>query len=304
MEAATTTTSTQSTPPANTAPANAAAGSNGAAPNVQSFTPSATTAPINVTAAGTNTDGEWFKNFNDDLKGYVQTKGFKDPQAVVESYKNFEKLMGAPKDKLLKLPEKADAPEWNDVYAKLGRPADAKEYKFDLPKESDPAFEAWARENFHKLGLTKNQAENLMKGYVELSTNQAKLSTEARQTELKAQEDSLKKEWGSAFDQNTQVAKKAATQFGIDGKMIDTLEAAMGYDGVMKFLQNIGSKIGEASYVGSNSPKGFSGILTPEQARNEINELKKDNDFTKKWATGDVESRRKMEQLHKWAYPE
>jgi len=273
-----------------------------AAPNVEAVTPNATAAPINVTPNGA-TNAEWYSTFNDDLKGYVQNKGFKDPQSVVESYKNFEKLMGAPKDRLLKLPEKADAPEWNDVYSKLGRPADPKEYEFKLPEGSSPEFESWARENFHKLGLTKNQAETLMKGYNELNTKLGTEMTEKMQQSIKEQEVSLKKDWGAAFDQNVQVAKKAATQFGLDGKAIDKLESALGYDGVMKFLHNIGSKIGESSFVGPNSPQGF-GVLTPEQARYQIAELKNDSNFISKYSSGDVEARNKLNQLHKWAYPE
>lgn len=271
-------------------------------PNAQSFTPSATTTEIKVSPNGM--ESEWYKSFNDDLKGYVQNKGFKDPQSVVESYKNFEKLMGAPKDRLLKLPEKADAPEWNEVYTKLGRPSDPKEYDFKLPEGSDPVFDSWARENFHKLGLTKTQAETLMKGYTELNTKLGTDMNDKMQMQIKEQELNLKKEWGAAFDQNVQVAKKAAAQFGLDGKAIDNLETALGYDGVMKFLQNIGSKIGESSFVGSNSIQGFGGVSTPEQARYQIAELKKDSNFISKWQAGDAESRNKLTQLHKWAYPE
>jgi len=272
-------------------------------PNAQSFTPSVTTTEIKV-SPGDASNGEWFKGFNDDLKGYVQTKGFKDPQSVVESYKNFEKLMGAPKDKLLRLPEKADAPEWNDVYSKLGRPQDPKGYEFTLPETMDKEFEGWAKENFHKLGLTKKQGEDLIKGYVELNTSKETAFNSQIQAKAQEQEANLKKEWGAAFDQNIQVAKKAATQFGLDGKMIDNLESALGYDGVMKFLSTIGSKIGEAGFVDSNSAKGFGGAMTPEQARFEISSLKTDTEFGKKYSSGDVEARRRLDQLHKWAYPE
>jgi hypothetical protein len=179
-------------------------------PNAQSFTPSTEAAPIKVS--------DWTSSLNDDLKGYAQVKGFKDPQTVLDSYRGLEKLMGAPKDRLLKLPEKADAPEWNDIYSKLGRPSDPKEYKFDGVEGVDPKLEGWARENFHKLGLSQKQGESLLKSYRELETVESQAQTEQKQMAIKTQEESLKREWGSAFDQNVQVAKQAASKFGFDTK--------------------------------------------------------------------------------------
>jgi len=266
------------------------------APNAQPFTPSTEATEIKVS--------DWTSSLNEELKGYAQTKGFKDPQTVLDSYRGLEKLMGAPKDRLLKLPEKADAPEWNDIYAKLGRPNDPKEYKFEGVEGVDPKIEGWARENFHKLGLSQKQGESLLKSYRELETVESTAQAQSKQVALKNQEDMLKKEWGSAFDQNIQVAKKAAAQFGFDGKAIDSLENAMGYDGVMKFLQNIGSKIGESSFVGPNSPQGFGNVMTPAQAKYEISELKNDKGFIQRWASGDREAKLRFEQLHKWASPE
>lgn len=291
MEAAqaTTSTQTQSAPVAQTETG---------APNAQSFTPSATAAEIKVSPS------DWTTGFNDELKGYIQAKGFKDPNSLLDSYRGLEKLMGAPKDRLLKLPEKADAPEWNEIYSKLGRPQDPKSYKFEGIEGVDPKLEGWARENFHKLGLTQQQGENLLKSYRELETTESKNLMEQKQNSIKSQEETLKKEWGSAFDQNIQVARKAAAQFGMDAKTIDGLESAMGYDGVMKFLQNIGSKIGESAFVGPNSAKGFGNVMTPSQAQFEISELRRDSGFIQKWSSGDREAREKLEQLHKWAYPE
>jgi len=49
--------------------------------------------------------GEWYAGIADEgLRGYVQTKGFKDPGALAESYRNLEKLQGVPQERLLKLP--------------------------------------------------------------------------------------------------------------------------------------------------------------------------------------------------------
>jgi hypothetical protein len=269
--------------------------------NVEAIIPSANAQDIRVQNSMSG-QTDWTASLNEDLKGYIQTKGFKDPASVVDSYRGLEKLIGV-KDKLLKLPDNDDQAAWNEVYDKLGRPKDPKDYKFELPKETNPEFESWARDNFHKLGLTKKQGEELLKGYVELNSNTVQKQEQAKQIDLKAQEDNLKKSWGHAFDQNVQMAKNAAAQFGFDAPTIDKLENAFGYEGAMKLLQTLGAKVGEASFVSSNSPKGF-GVLTPDQAKYEIAELKKDAGFIQKWSTGDREAKAKLEHLHKWAYPE
>lgn len=282
----------------------ATATTSGAPDAQQTVTPSTNEVPITVSDGTPPAQAtEWFNGFNDELKGYVQTKGFKDPQTVVESYRGLEKLMGAPKDRILKLPEKADAPEWNDIYAKLGRPQDGTGYKFELPKDTNPAFESWARENFHKLGLTKAQGEALMKGYMELNSNHQNELTSQKQSAFQNQEAALKKDWGAAYDQNVQAARIAANQFGFSAEAIDTLQDAMGYDGVMKFLSNLGSKVGEAQFVGNNTGNGF-GVLTPQQAMNEIRELKNDKEFISRYANGDREAVQRINQLTKWASPE
>ena len=82
------------------------------------------------TGAGAGAPADWTSGFNDELKGYVTSKGFKDPASVLESYRNSESLIGKLKgvgsDRIIGLPEKADAPEWKDNWNKLGTPKEAK----------------------------------------------------------------------------------------------------------------------------------------------------------------------------------
>jgi hypothetical protein len=254
---------------------------------------------------GGGTPPEWFSGFNDDLKGYVQNKGFKDSANVVQSYRDLEKLIGV-KDQLVHLPTKPeDAEGWNKVYDRLGRPAKAEEYKFDVKEDIAPKeFQSTMQQNFHKLGLSKTQGEGIMKAYAEFSNAEVLKTQEASKIELEKAHTELKKEWGLAHEQNTNAAKKAVTSLGVKAEVIDQLEAAMGYQGVMKFFHAIGSKIGEDSFVNGGG-SGFNGaILSPEAAMNKIAALKSDPDFTQKYLKGDVQSKAEMERLHKMAYPE
>ena len=251
---------------------------------------------------GTSTStggGEWFGGFQDDLKGYVQNKGFKDPAAVVESYRNLEKLVGV-KEKLLQVPDDLGSKDMDAVWNRLGRPDAPDKYGF---KAQDEGFDKWAKETFHKAGLTANQAKAVIENFEAFDKQ---LATEAEgkfkaENELKVND--LKKEWGNAFQQNVNAAKAAAKQFGLDEAMINKMEAAIGFAPVMKMLQQIGAKVGEADFVGSSSTNGgvSKGILSPAQAQAKINELITNADWSSKYINGDVQAKNEMERLSKMA---
>lgn len=277
----------------------AAATATTATPNPAPATPSAdATPPAAAPAAPT----DWTTGFNDELKGYVQNKGFKDPTAVLDSYRNLEKLIGVPHEQILKLPKEDDAEGWGKVYDRLGRPTSPDEYKLDGANET---FAKWAKGTFHELGFTKAQAEKFATKINEYAQGNVKAAEEAFQTKLADQEKALKKEWGAAFDQNIAAAKRTASTLGMSPEVVDSLEKAMGFDGVMKFVHGLGAKLGEDSFhAGSRNGGGGFGVLTPEQARSRIAALGSDPAFVARYQSGDASARAEMDNLHKWGYPE
>ena len=82
----------------------------------------------------------WTAGLDADTAGYVQNKGWGTVPDVVTSYRNLEKLLGVPKDQIIQLPKAEDKEAWGQVFNRLGRPEDPKNYEFGLPKEADPAF--------------------------------------------------------------------------------------------------------------------------------------------------------------------
>lgn len=255
-----------------------------------------------ATPPATPPTASWTDSLAPELKGFVESRQFKDPASVVDAYRNLEKLRGVPKERLLTLPEKEDAPEWNDIYSRLGKPADPSEYGIKADGESKD-FAEWAQKTFFDANMTKKQATVFAQKWDEYFKGQATAIEEKQQQQLAAQETALKKEWGAAFEQNTMAAKKAAVAFGLDGEKVDALEKALGFDGVMKLLHQIGSKVGESDFVSGKSTGGF-GVLTPAAAQQKIKELRSDQDFVRRYTAGDAGAREEMAKLHKWAYPE
>lgn len=248
---------------------------------------------------------QWTDGFSDDLKGYVENKGFRDAASVVDSYINLEKLVGVPKDRLLKVPEKLDDDaSLMEIYNRLGRPEKADSYKVDVPEGGDKNFASWAQNTFHELGLTQRQGEALAAKWNEYVGGLNETATTENLAKIEADNLSLKKEWGAAYEAEVGKAKQAVSEFGLDSDTIDQLENAMGFAGVMKFFNKIGSKLGEGKFVNGEGSPSFNGSLTPQAAQARINALRQDSEFIKRFTGGDTSARDEMERLHKMAYPE
>lgn len=257
--------------------------------------------------AAANSGGapDWLSGFTDEGKGYVQNKGWKTPVEAIESYKSLEKFHGVPPEQLVKLPKDDNPEAWNEVFKKIGRPENADGYKLAMPEKSDPEFAKWAKSAFHESGLTTKQAEKLASKWNEHVNGTLKSMSEQKAAQVTQESDGLKKEWGAAYDQNVNVAKRAAASFGIDAATIDKLEDAMGYAGVIKFMHGLGAKTGEASFVtGDSRQTGFQGggALTPGQAKARITELRSDPGFVAKYVANDASAKAEMQRLHEFAY--
>ncbi len=250
--------------------------------------------------------GKWTDSLNPEFKEYVTAKGFQDPAAVLDSYRNLEKLHGVPRERLLKLPETAEASEWNEVYSKLGKPATPDGYGLKASEGGDPAFTDWAKGTFHKLNLTSEQGQKIVQQFQEFTSAQETEAKAQYTADIQKQNATLQKEWGAAYNQNVARAQQAYRTFGLQDNAVKALETAIGFDGVMKFMHSLGEKIGEHSFVAGDGAQTFGegSVLTPDQARSKIDALKMDGSFRDRYLKGDVKARAEMERLHKQANPD
>lgn len=246
----------------------------------------------------------WLKDADELTVGYVQNKGWTEPAQVLQGYRHLETMLGADKaGRTVVMPgEKAEAAEFDAFYNKLGRPADAKDYKVDLPEGSPPEYADGFRGKAHELGLTSKQVEGLAewnnKFAGDVSANQSNQSAEAFNRDTA----SLKTEWGAAHDQNVLLARQAAQSLGWDGAKIDKISGAIGHAELMKTLQQIGAKTGESDFV-SGQGTNYGTAKSPAQAKSEIAALKQDKDFSAKLMSKDADANARWKLLHEYAYP-
>lgn len=246
--------------------------------------------------------GDWTAVLPEELRGYVQNKGWKDPADLANSYVNLEKLRGVPAERLLTLPEKSDDPKWGELWAKLGKPEKPEDYGIKAAEGGDPAFAAEAAKWLHDLNIPKAAGAGLVEKFTVFAAAQ-QAAEEARLTaEATKQENDLKAAWGSAYDQNVEIARRAAAQFGLTEEVLAGIEKSAGYRATMELFNNIGTGLGEADAVGmGGKAPGGNRLLTPEAARARIRSLMVDTDWANKYLNGNVEAREEMERLQKAA---
>lgn len=253
---------------------------------------------------------EWFSGFSEENRGVVQLKGFKSAESVLDSYRNIEKLLGHPKERLLALPENLDDPKNLDpIYDRLGRPKAPTEYDVKVPEGMNPEFGDWARKQFHGLGLSKRQGDAMAKAWNDRVTTQIEAEQSAFETGVQQQTAKLKEEWGAAFDQNSKTAKLFAEKIGFSDEHCQELAKAIGVDGVNKLFVGIvngfGLNLGEAQFHGGDSGgNNFRGpVLTPEAAKARITELKNDKEWIGRFSNGGSKEREELHRLNMWANP-
>lgn len=245
----------------------------------QSGTPAGTGNGNNPPASGTPAAGtgsqDWRSTLPPELQEDASIKKYSDVSSLARAYVSAQKLIGADK---INVPGKHATPEdWKNVYTKLGLPADAKDYKIELDKESKvsadflQAFTPAA----HEMNLLPHQAKGVLNWLEKFNTEGYSKAKQQMEQRVASELDGLKKEWGAAYDQKFSYAAKVAQDAGPDFlKYLD--ETGAGNDvRMIKFLNSIGEKtIKEGTIIEGGNPNK---ALSPAEAQDEINKIMGDS---------------------------
>jgi hypothetical protein len=248
------------------APAPDASATPGAAP------PAATTSWIDSVAEG-------------DTRSWAESKGLHNGsfENVLGSYHNLEKLMGADRagSTIHLLGDDATDEQRNEFYSKLGRPEEAAGYELAPPEGQSADFSNWAAGVFHKAGLSKSQAATIQGAWDEYLGAQQQGQIDAANMVQVDAEGELRKEWGAAFDQNVNNVDVYAERLGMTDEHLQGLKDSMGPVGAMKFINDLGGKIGEDIVDTGEASRG--GVMTPVQAKQALGELNMNKEFMTAW---------------------
>lgn len=263
---------------------------------------------LNTGAPPTETGG-WMESIPEDLRGDASLADIKDVGSLAKSYIHAQKMIGS--DKIAMPGADATEEEMGDFYNKLGRPSASDGY--EIPTENMPAevpvdneFVGRFFEEAHRIGLNKQQAAALVRWNVEAQKQQSDDYGLVMDKEMADAEESMKREFGDAYEQNLTMAQEAAQQFGGD-ELINLLnETGLGNKPeIIKAFANIARAISNDEVIGSGGRKSF--LTTPQEAISKIASKKQDPNFMAAYNDsnhiGHKDAVEEMGRLFSSAYP-
>lgn len=266
----------------------AAAGGNGA------------TAPWYQGLAGVDQEvvGHWTN------AGWINKTAAEVALEATKSWKAAERYVGVPANQVLRIPkDAADEAGWKQVWSRLGKPAEAKDYDFSAIKGADGSapdenFTNAAREWAFKNNLPKDTAASITQEFAKFLDQAKTTERTEKAAKLIEQKEALKKNWGPNEAANMFVAQRAAAALGVRPEDVSALESVVGYDRVMEMFRAIGSRIGEDKFITSTAPGNASGVMTREQAVAQKANLMGDTLWRDAYLKGDAAKLREMTALN------
>jgi len=217
-------------------------------------------------------DDNWRSSLSEDLRDNPSFSKFKDVDSLAASYVNLQSHLG--RDKIAKPVTDSD---WDDVYEFLGRPESPEKYEIELPEDlpeeiagqfNDETLSSFKQEA-HRLGLNAEQVKSLVAWQAGNMGNQHEAYKGIIDQSMQQGETSLRQEWGRAYDQNLEFARKAFAEYGGDELAAKMEASGMGNDpDVLRAFANIAkTTMADKDLAGPSG--GTQMALTPEEARAE-----------------------------------
>ena len=260
--------------------------------------------PSEVASGGSG--NEFLNMIPEELRQHPSISPIKDVENLARSYVNAQRLIGADK---IAVPVNPTDEDLDRIYDRLGRPETPNDYGFDI--DGNVITEELAA-NYadvaHKLRLTPDQAKGVLDYYRSTVEQEGAQSLELAEVAKEQTVQSLRQEWGRAFDQKVEAAARVAQEFAdpemfnitlADGsKLGDNAEFIKAFAKIADFRQSVTSEDTVAEMSQSS-------VMTPATAQAEIDAIMNDKSHAY-WDRKNPIARQKavermqhlMEQLH------
>ena len=204
-------------------------------------------APPEDGGGGATSGGADLSNLSPENQEFFTGKGWKDYNAVLDSYKNLSKVTGVSEDRLVRLA--ADGQVQAEDYAKLGIPTGVEAYG-DLPEGmtdatwlKEAALEAKIPEAAFKAFVSK-AGEQLSDGLSMLTELQGKQQATVEQVE------NLKTRLGDkSYEALMKNAQQGAKSLNLDAETASQIEFAIGSEKFLEMLGTVSKVSGEQKFV-------------------------------------------------------
>lgn len=208
---------------------------------------------------------KWSDALPDELKGNPNITKYASVEDALKANLNLVKKLG--EKGVMRPDENADADTWNAWYDHVGRPQTADGYTdYEPPVMKDaegnemPSFEIdqdvykEAKQVFYEAGLDDNQAQKVMELYANTSLNQMEAEVKYTAEQANHAKGLLESEWGAEMGARVKTAINVMDKLGIRETL--TEKGLLNDVGIVRMLDSIAGKIGEAKLTGDVSPAG------------------------------------------------
>lgn len=210
----------------------------------------------------------------DEYQDTIAAKGWSGPGDVLKSYVNLEKQVGA--DKVVLPSEGSNLAEW-EGWQKLGTPEKAEDYELAAPEGYEAYSQElsdWFRGAAHEMKLPKSMAQGFHDRYVEYMMAQAEGAQTQRADQQAEWENEIQKEFGNAFPQRVEAAKRAIREYGSPELEQLLAETGLGSNPhVVRAFVKAGVALGSGPVFKDGETSGQFGT-TPEMAMEQIAALR------------------------------
>lgn len=174
---------------------------------------------------------------------------------------------------VMRTPDLTDDAAIDAVLTQLGKPAEMKDYALTevegikLTDEKTGELKRFA----HESGLTNKQFDAFMGKVLAQDATSLSASDTAHQTEI----DTLKGEWGAAYDQRMAKVKKVLDLSGADASLVEAFTAGHLKAAELRMFHNLGERLGggEGGAVGDQGKGEPPPAMTPHEAVLQLAEI-------------------------------
>lgn len=272
-------------------------------------TPEPTPAPVEPTPAPApqvSPREQFISSLPEEFRADPVFANFDSWDGVAKSYANAAKMIGMDKNQLLALPKENTPEAMAPIWDKLGRPADAKGYEIEQYKEVlPPEILGKYADLAHKSGMSKSAFQALVGEFVNESIAGQKAIQEQQEQQVQQWQADVKKEFGAAYEDKINFARKAVESFGLSD-VIKENSAMFEHPAIIKAFAAIGEKTSEGLVLSNGAVSH--GKLAPAEAKIELAKFTSDAEnvkiMTNKSHPQHEFIMKKRDELFRYVYPE
>jgi len=220
---------------------------------------------------------KWLEGVDEVIRNDPSMRSIKTVESLAKSFVNSQKMIGA--DKVVIPGETATDQDWSVFFDKVGRPANASEYKLEVADGTkiDEGFFTGFKDVAHKAGLSNKQLSTLFDWYSGEAQKISEKSVVDVQAEAQGKVNALVEKWGEAADKNMTIAKTAVIEIDktIPGFSQFLDEGHGNQPFIIELMHLVGKNFMEDTMKNSNVVSGFT-TISPDDAQKKIDSIRGD----------------------------